>query len=559
MYFSDNPFQTEYAPGIKLSHLVATCLFCLAWILPGLIGHEPWKPDEAHTFGLVFNILNHGDWVVPTLAGEPYLDKPPFFYLSAAFFGWLFSPLLPLHDAVRLTSGFYMTVTFVCIGLAGRALYGRGQGTMSVLLLLGCLGLLVRAHQLISDIGLLAGFALILYGLALNRERPLLAGLLAGTGMGLGFMCRGTLAPMVMAITCLLLPLLFREWRDRRYALTLLIAIVASAPWLIIWPLALYQRSPELFDRWLWFQDLGRLIGFAPANEEASAWYFLKNLPWFAWPALPLALWTLWHGRRKILTHAEIQLPLVLLVALYAVLSLDTDTHDLDALPLLLPIALLATPALRTVTRGAANALDWFGIMTFGLLALGLWLGWLALMTGSPAGLATALNEYLPGYNLPFNLFNFLIAVAFTLGWFALISRIGRSNRRSVINWAGGITMVWMLAMTLWLPWLDVSKNYRWMMASLQQSLPANFDCISSRGLGETQRSMLEYYTGNLTQRMELSGNADCDLLLIQSRPQETASVSPDWEKIWEGSRPGDHNEIYRLYRNKERVNPSQG
>ena len=26
--------------------------------------------------------------------------------------------------------------------------------------------------------------------------------------------------------------------------------------------------------------------------------YYLKNLPWFAWPALPLALWTLWiRGR----------------------------------------------------------------------------------------------------------------------------------------------------------------------------------------------------------------------------------------------------------------------
>ncbi|HVS26985.1 MAG TPA: glycosyltransferase family 39 protein [Burkholderiales bacterium] len=555
MYFSDNLFQTERAPAIKLSHITATCLLCLAWILPGLIGHEPWKPDEAHSFGLVFHILNHGDWVVPTLAGEPYMEKPPFFYLSAAFFGRLFSPFLPLHDAVRLASGFYMAATLVCIGLAARALYGRGQGTMSALLLLGCLGLLVRAHQLVSDIGLLAGFALCLYGLALNRERPLRAGLITGTGVGLGFMCRGTLAPMVMALTCLLLPLLFREWRDRRYALTIFITAIASAPWLIIWPYALYQRSPELYHQWLWVQDLGRLIGLAPTGKEASAWYFLKTLPWFAWPALPLALWALWHRRRKIFNHAEIQLPLVLLVVLYAALSLDTDTHDLDALPLLLPIVLLATPALGTLQRSAANALDWFGIMTFGLLTLGLWLGWLALMTGSPAGIAIRLNEYLPGYNLPFNLFHFLIAVAFTLGWLALISRIGRSNRRAVINWAGGITMVWMLAMTLWLPWLDVSKNYRWMMASLQQSLPAKFLCISSRGLGEPQRSMLEYYTGILTQRMELSGTADCDLLLIQSRSQETPSVSPGWEKIWEGSRPGDHNERYRLYQRQERIN----
>jgi len=154
----------------------------------------------------------------------------------------------------------------------------------------------------------------------------------------------------------------------------------------------------------------------------------------------------------------------------------------------------------------------------------------------------------LPGYSLPFNMFHFLVAVAFTLGWFALISRIGRSNRRSIINWAGGMTMVWMLAMTLWLPWLDTSKNYRWVFSSLQQSLPAQYQCISSRNLGETQLAMLEYYAGIITQRSDISGTVDCKLLLIMSRVQDKPSVGVDWEKIWEGSRPGDRNERYYLY-----------
>ncbi|MGH8750547.1 MAG: ArnT family glycosyltransferase [Burkholderiales bacterium] len=547
-YFSGDLFQSERMPAIRLSHLAAACLFCLAWILPGLTGHEPWKPDEAHSFGLVFSILNHHDWVVPTLAGEPYMDKPPFFYLTAALFAWVLSPLLALHDAARLASGFYMGLTFICIGLAGRQLYGRGQGVMSVLLLLGCLGMLVRAHQLIADLGLLAGLALCLYGLTLTRERPLRAGLLTGTGIGLGFMCRGTLAPTVMMIICVLLPLLFREWHKRHYALTLIVMLIAGAPWLLIWPYELYQRAPALFNEWLWVQDLGRLIGFAAPDKQASAFYFLKTLPWFAWPVLPLALWTLWHQRRKIFSHAELHLPLTVFIVLYVVLSLDTDTHDLDALPLLLPLALLATPALATLPRGATNALDWFGITTFGLLALTLWLGWIALITGHPAGASIWLSEYLPGYSLPFNFLHLVVALAFSAGWLALISRIGRSNRRAVINWAGGITMVWMLAMTLWLPWLDVSKNYRWVMTSLQQSLPAKFQCISSWRLGETQRSMLEYYDGIITQRTELNGKVDCDLLLIQSRGKDQFTLASGWEKIWEGSRPGDKNESYRLY-----------
>ncbi len=554
MNFSENIFEAAPAPPIKLSHLAATCLFCLAWILPGLIGHEPWKPDEAGSFGLVLHIFNTGDWVVPTLVGEPSMDKPPLFYLSAALFAKVFSAVMPLHDAARLASGFYMALTLILMGMCGQTLYGKGHGTMTVLILIGSVGLLVRSHQLIADLGLLAGFALCLYGLALNQNRPLLAGLLTGTGIGIGFMCRGTLAPMVMTVTCLLLPVLFKQWRNRKYATCLLLAIIAAAPWIIIWPVALYERSPELFAQWFWVEDLGRLYVFVPAGQEPSALYFLKTIPWFAWPALPLALWTLWQGGRKGLANPEIQLPLTLFVALFAVISLDTDTHDLDALPFLLPLALLATPALETLLRGAASALDWFGIMTFGLLAGSLWLGWFSLMTGYPTGIAIWLADYLPGYNLPFNMFHFLVAVAFTLGWFALISRIGRSNRRAIINWAGGMTMVWVLAMTLWLPWLDTSKNYRWMISSLQQSLPPQYQCISSRNLGEAQRAMLEYYAGILTQRSDISGTVDCDLLLIQGKAHDNPSTGFGWEKIWEGSRPGDRNERYYLYQRPSAV-----
>jgi 4-amino-4-deoxy-L-arabinose transferase-like glycosyltransferase len=55
----------------------------VAWMLFGLIGHDPWKPDEARYFGVVLEFLRGGDWVVPTLAGEPFVEKPPLFYALA--------------------------------------------------------------------------------------------------------------------------------------------------------------------------------------------------------------------------------------------------------------------------------------------------------------------------------------------------------------------------------------------------------------------------------------------------------------------------------------------
>src|SRR5271170_5171654 len=103
--YADNPAARAPIP------LWWVCLLAAAWILPGLVGHDPWKPDEAYTFGIVYHTVQSGDWVVPELAQESFMEKPPLYYLSAAATASLLSPLLPLHDAARLTTGVYMALT----------------------------------------------------------------------------------------------------------------------------------------------------------------------------------------------------------------------------------------------------------------------------------------------------------------------------------------------------------------------------------------------------------------------------------------------------------------
>jgi 4-amino-4-deoxy-L-arabinose transferase-like glycosyltransferase len=234
-------------------------LLSAAWILPGLVGHEPWKPDEAYSFGLVYHILQTGDWVVPTLAGEPFMEKPPLFYVTAALFAGLCSPWLPLHDGARLASGFYLALTLLFTALAARELYGRGR--VAALALLACLGLAPLAHLLITDTALLAGLALGLYGFTLFARRHVFGGLCLGTGAGIAFLSKGLLGPGLLGLTALLLPLLHRHWRTRAYLLLLLTAAGAALPWLLGWPLALYLRSPELFGVWFWDNNVGRFLG----------------------------------------------------------------------------------------------------------------------------------------------------------------------------------------------------------------------------------------------------------------------------------------------------------
>ncbi len=527
--------------------LLAT-LLCAAWIVPGLVGHDPWKPDEAHTFGVIYEILRGGSWVVPSLAGEPFIDKPPLFYLTAAATAKLFSFALPLHDAARLATGLWMAVTFGFIAVAGRELYSIRYGAVSALLLLGCFGYVVRAHLMLTDMALLAGFAMAYYGLAATLKRPLLGGFWLGTGIGVGFLANGLLAPAVLGATAMLVPALCRDWRNRGYAKALGVALVAAAPWLLVWPLLFHLRAPDLFAEWWWNESLGHYSNQS-SGARAGIVYYLRILPWYAFPVWLLALWTLWGARAAGYARPAIVLPVTGFALTLAALSASSEARELYALPLLVPLSLLAAAAPETLRRGAAGAWYWFSAMSFTFFIVVFWFYWSGLELGVPARLHEHLHRIRPGYDPGFRWLPFVFGVAYTVFWFVVLASFRKSPMRPVVVWGAGITTIWALMTTLFIGWADNVKSYRKMAVSLQQALPAKYDCISSRELGEPQRAMLHYHAGIITHRDEVpSRRRDCPLLLVQGYAQTEPSPGPGWKKIWEGARPGDKDERYRLY-----------
>ena len=528
-------------------------LLAAAWILPGLLGHDPWKPDEAYTFGIVYSLLQGGDWVVPMLAHEPFVEKPPLFYLAAAAFAWLLSPPFALHDAARLTTGLCMAFTFAFIGSAARELYGRQRGWLAVLMLMGCVGILIRSHQLITDMLLLTGFAAGFYGLALSLRLPARGGVWLGTGVGIGFMAKGLLAPGVFGVIALLLPL-FPAWRKRGYLIALAVAALACAPWLLVWPFALYYKSPALFNEWLMVNNFGRFLGSNNLGPPADTAHYLRILPWYALPALPLAGWALWRARLKGAVTPPYALPLTGFAVIFTVLSVSADARELYALPLLLPIALLATPATDTLRRGAANLMYWFSVMGGGVFVIAAWFYWSALELALPPGLHEHLLELQPGYATGFKWLPFALGALYTAGWIVLLVRLKKSRERPVIAWTATMTMVWGLLAILFVGWVDVGKSYRGMIADMQHALPPNYRCISSSNIGEPQRAMLHYFADIITFRLdEPARKRACDLTLVQGVASEEATPSGPWRKIWEGARAGDRVERYRLYQHTDR------
>jgi 4-amino-4-deoxy-L-arabinose transferase-like glycosyltransferase len=264
---------------------------------------------------------------------------------------------------------------------------------------------------------------------------------------------------------------------------------------------------------------------------------------------MPLAAWALWRARLKGLLAPPMALPVTGFIVIFAVLSLSADARELYALPLLLPLALLATPATDTLRRGAANLLYWFSVMGGGFFVIVAWFYWSALELSLPPGLHDHLLELQPGYATGFKWLPFALGALYTAGWVVLLVRLKKSRERPVVAWAATMTMVWGLLAILFVGWVDVGKSYRSMIYDMQRALPPKYGCIASQYLGEPQRAMLHYLANIITFRMDGSERQrSCDVVLVQGVANEEFVPLGPWRKIWEGTRPGDRVERYRLY-----------
>ena len=538
--------------------LIVVAAVFLLWMTPGLVGRDLWKADEPYSFGMIYHIVNTGDWVVPTLAGEPFMEKPPLFYLTAAGFVRLLSPgVLTPHDAARMACVFYMLLTVLFIGLAARELFGRDHSAIAVIVLIGSAGLQVTAHKLITDISMIAGISMALYGLAVSRRRYAIGGLLLGTGAGIGFMSKGLLAPGMIGVTAILLPVIFAEWRRKSYFHTLLIACAAAVPWSFIWPVALYLRSPVDFIEWFWYQNLGRFLGYSHVGREFSWTFYFVHLPWFALPSLPIALWAIWHNRRSLRAYSGISIPLLMFLVMFLVLTLSSSIRNIYALPMLIPLSLLAAAGAGSLPDRAKRTINATGLVLFGALALLLWVGWIAVITGSPAFLSNKLHVFQPDYTPAFNAVLFAAACIYTALWFFAITRSARFEHAYLLNWTAGMVLGWGLMMTIWLPWLDAGSGYRDMFLSLREKIPARCNYVLMQGLGESERGLLQYYTGVLPRNITDKNIGECDFLLTQSGSEPVAPPNTvEWQLVWERWRPSKPQdrpkEIFTLLQRKE-------
>nr|AEQ20383.1 4-amino-4-deoxy-L-arabinose transferase-like protein [uncultured bacterium CSL11] len=549
---SDQGFALSPSGPYRALKQLGLVVLCVTWALLGTFGHDPWKTEDATAFGIAYEMMQRGDVLVPQLAGEAFVERPPLVYAAAAAAATAFSPILPMPDAARLAAAVVLVLTMLLVAATAAELCGRDFQWMAVLLFIGSVGLWDRAHQLSPEQGLMLGVATALYGFALALRRPVAGGAILGLGIAISFLSRGLLGPLWIGVTALALPAAFRTWRTARYGLAIAVALAIAVPAGAGWPLTLAYRAPDHLQAWWAMQSLSDYFSPLAISASGDPTYLLKNLPWFAWPALPLVLWTLWTRGRGFnggLATPGVQLLGMLSLVIAISMLAKTEPRAIELMPMLVPLSLLGALEVDTLKRGFSGALDWFGILTFGLLSALVWWLWFdAYAFGMSPAVAKLFRDTEAGYRPPFGWTALVVSALLTVLWLLLVRPARRSNRRAVLNWAAGMTLLWALFTTIWLPYLDSRRSYRTVAESVRSALPRE-GCVASRNLGEAQRALFNYFANLVTVREEKQPINRCPALLVQYGRHDADTGTPaGWEAVWDGHRRGDDTERYVLY-----------
>jgi hypothetical protein len=540
----------------------ALLLFCAAYVIPGLLGRDPWKNEDIASFGHMWSLaLGQASWLHPNVGGIlPASGGVLPYWLGGAFIAAL-SPFVDPALAARIPFALLLTSVLALtwyatyhlaltdaaqplpLAFGGEAKprdYARAVADGALLALIASLGLLQLGHETTPELLQLAGATLFLFGLSVVEQHPVQARWAAVLALP---MMAASGSPVVAAMLgCVGVIVCARSQRPE---------MKAQLYWVIgalLLSLGLATALSSLgLSGWAWRIDT------AITFKEV-----LQLLAWFTWPTLPLAALTVWHWRRQV-WRRHIATPLLAaLVALIASLAMGANERALlTALP---PLAVLAAFALPILQRSLGSALDWFSVFFFTVCAGAIWVIYVAMHTGSPVKVAANVAKLVPGYQAHFSWVALIAALIGTVLWLALVrwrtARQAHALWKSLVLPAGGVALCWLLFMSLWLPLLDQARSYRLLMSRVSPQIPrGNMVCAPDAPVGLL--TAMEYFGGYRVNGLPTAPGqaqaASCQRLVLRIAAHRAAPFIKDWQLIGQYNQRTHNSEQIAIYRRKPR------
>lgn len=338
---------------LQLRDLGLLTLFAGLLFLPYLGARDLWNPNEPIYGQAVAEMAASDDWLIPTVNGQVFAEKPILYYwmalVNAEILGGVDETSLRVPAALAGTGAVILTALLVA-PYAGRrsaliaaailatqyqVFWASRSVQMDILVLLFTLGCVTPLVRMLD------------FGLSPSKAWPL-----AGLALGLGFIAKGPVAVVIPGMIIALYSLVqgnFRELLGRWTSLGLVTATLVASPWYLgLWASGHWDFLVEVLYR----QNVTRFLD--AWDHQQPWWYYLKYVwidyaPW-SWLLPAVAL-----QRRNQSTTAENSLAALSWIWIGSILlffSLSESKRAPYILPLAPAVAALVGVYVARWTRG---------------------------------------------------------------------------------------------------------------------------------------------------------------------------------------------------------------
>ncbi|HKA15277.1 MAG TPA: glycosyltransferase family 39 protein [Myxococcota bacterium] len=280
----------------------------------GLANHPLQAADEPRVAGIAWEMQHTGEWWVPHLSGEPFLEHPPLFY---AVLGGFIRALGASEGVARLPGAIASFLTALLVCSLARRVAGRSAGLPALFALVGIAGFARFSHRVLVDpllmLTVTAGYYAYVRAVFTDSgdssdrggARPSAVWLCAVyVDAALAFWVKGPIGVAAIAG-----PLAIEALAARRWRVVFSPVHVAGLPLLaaacVAWPLLLEHAGGDAAARVFllnngWYRiapeaGAGQYLG----GHERPFWYYLPHvfsqLGWIALFAAAAGAW-LWRG-----------------------------------------------------------------------------------------------------------------------------------------------------------------------------------------------------------------------------------------------------------------------